>query len=152
MDKKGDLYYPTEEFKKKAWIKDDKIYAEAAKDPVRFWEKLAEELGISIEDINKALGARMARTPLNPKDNVIPGKTLVWTEDKVAVVENVERSGGKNIFCGNSSFFDLPARKSYARDAYKAVVHQKIKRFIGLLESNKIKVPRNSPQKSHNKN
>ena len=44
MIKKGELYYPTEEFKKKAWINDPKIYKEAEKDPVKFWEKLAGQL------------------------------------------------------------------------------------------------------------
>jgi len=37
MIKKGDLYYPTKEFKKRAWVKDKKIYQIAAKDPVLFW-------------------------------------------------------------------------------------------------------------------
>jgi len=44
MLKKGDLYYPTKEFKKKAWVKDKKIYKTAEEDPVKFWEKLAQEL------------------------------------------------------------------------------------------------------------
>ena len=44
MIKKGELYYPTEEFKKNAWVNDPKIYREAEKDPVKFWEKLAKEL------------------------------------------------------------------------------------------------------------
>jgi acetyl-CoA synthetase len=44
MIKKGDLYYPSEEFKKRAWINNNKIYKEAGKDPVKFWEKLAREL------------------------------------------------------------------------------------------------------------
>ncbi|MDP2664240.1 MAG: acetate--CoA ligase, partial [bacterium] len=44
MVKKGGLYYPSEEFQKKAWINNKKIYREAAKDPVKFWEKLAGEL------------------------------------------------------------------------------------------------------------
>ena len=44
MIKKGDLYFPTKEFKKRAWLKDKKIYREAEKDPVKFWEKLAKEL------------------------------------------------------------------------------------------------------------
>ena len=44
MNKKRDLYYPSPEFKKKAWIKDPKIYKEADKDPIKFWEKLAKEL------------------------------------------------------------------------------------------------------------
>jgi len=44
MIKKGDLYYPSEEFQKNAWLKDDSIYSEAAKNPIKFWEKLAEEI------------------------------------------------------------------------------------------------------------
>lgn len=44
MIKKGNLYYPREEFKKRAWLSDEKIYQEAAKDPVKFWEKLAEKI------------------------------------------------------------------------------------------------------------
>jgi len=44
MIKKGDLYFPTKEFQKGAWLKNRKIYQEAAKDPVKFWEKLAKEL------------------------------------------------------------------------------------------------------------
>jgi acetyl-CoA synthetase len=44
LEKRGDLYYPTEEFKKRAWINDNKIYKEAEKNPIKFWEKLAKEL------------------------------------------------------------------------------------------------------------
>jgi len=44
MIKKRDLYYPTKEFQKGAWVKDAKIYKEAEKDPVKFWEKLAKGL------------------------------------------------------------------------------------------------------------
>ena len=44
MIKKGDLYYPTEEFRKEAWVKDNKIYKKAEKNPIKFWEKLAKEL------------------------------------------------------------------------------------------------------------
>jgi acetyl-CoA synthetase len=44
MFKKGDLYYPTREFQKRAVISDSKIYQRALKDPVKFWEKLAKEL------------------------------------------------------------------------------------------------------------
>lgn len=44
MIKKGKLYYPTKEFKKKACQNDDSIYKKALKDPVKFWEGLAKEL------------------------------------------------------------------------------------------------------------
>ena len=44
MLKKRDLYYPNKEFVKRAWIKNKKIYQAAAKNPIKFWEKLAKEL------------------------------------------------------------------------------------------------------------
>jgi len=44
MLKKGDLYFPSKEIKKKSWANDEKIYEEAKKNPVKFWEKLAQEL------------------------------------------------------------------------------------------------------------
>lgn len=44
MIKKGDLYFPTEEVKKNAFISDKKIYQHSLKDPVKFWEGLAEKL------------------------------------------------------------------------------------------------------------
>ena len=44
MIKKGNLYFPGKEFKKKALVKSAAIYKEAAKNPIRFWEKLAKEL------------------------------------------------------------------------------------------------------------
>jgi acetyl-CoA synthetase len=44
FEKRGDLYLPTEKFRKQALINDDKIYQEADKDPIKFWEKLAKEL------------------------------------------------------------------------------------------------------------
>jgi acetyl-CoA synthetase len=44
MIKKKNLYFPTEDFKKNALIKSKKIYQEAQKNPIRFWEKLAQEI------------------------------------------------------------------------------------------------------------
>jgi len=41
--KKGAKYYPSKEMKKIAWVSSEKIYKEAAKNPVKFWEKLAKE-------------------------------------------------------------------------------------------------------------
>jgi acetyl-CoA synthetase len=48
ITKKGGKYWPSKEMKKIAWIKDDKIYKKAEKDPIKFWEKLAEQ-GITWE-------------------------------------------------------------------------------------------------------
>jgi len=44
MIKKGDLYYPSKEFKNTALINDRTIYKKAAENPVKFWEELAKEL------------------------------------------------------------------------------------------------------------
>lgn len=43
ITKKDGAYWPTNEMKKIAWVGDDKIYKEAEKAPVKFWEKLAKE-------------------------------------------------------------------------------------------------------------
>ena len=39
--KKGSSYFPSAEFKKKAWLKDNSVYKES---PLKFWEKRAKEL------------------------------------------------------------------------------------------------------------
>lgn len=44
MFKKGDLYYPSKEIKNRAWLSDKKIYKEAEKNPIKFWENLAKEI------------------------------------------------------------------------------------------------------------
>lgn len=44
MIKKENLYYPDPEFKKKAWVKSEKIYKEVVGDPEKFWEKMAEDI------------------------------------------------------------------------------------------------------------
>ena len=44
MVKKGELYYPDAAAKKRAWLKSKNVYAEAEKNPVKFWEKAANEL------------------------------------------------------------------------------------------------------------
>lgn len=50
--KKGGKYWPSKEMKKIAWVKDEKIYKEADKNPIKFWEKLAKE-GIAWEKLWK---------------------------------------------------------------------------------------------------
>ena len=43
VTKKGDIYWPSAAMKKIAWVKSDRIYKEADKDPVKFWEKVAND-------------------------------------------------------------------------------------------------------------
>jgi acetyl-CoA synthetase len=38
------VFWPTDELKKRAWVSDESIYAEASADPVAFWSERAEEL------------------------------------------------------------------------------------------------------------
>ncbi len=52
--KKGKAYWPSKEMKKIAWVKSASVYKEAEKNPIKFWEKLAED-GIDwIKKWNKA--------------------------------------------------------------------------------------------------
>jgi len=44
MIKKGGLFYPTKDFKKKALIKSKTIYKRAEENPIKFWEKLAKDV------------------------------------------------------------------------------------------------------------
>ena len=40
--KKGNIYWPSDEMKKIAWVS-EKVYAEADKNPIKFWANLAKE-------------------------------------------------------------------------------------------------------------
>ncbi len=42
--KRENVFWPTAELKKKAWVSDEAIYEKAAADPVAFWSEQAEEL------------------------------------------------------------------------------------------------------------
>lgn len=41
--KRRNVFWPSEEMKKRAWVSDEKIYEKAAEDPVSWWAKLARE-------------------------------------------------------------------------------------------------------------
>lgn len=44
LKKKGDLYFPSEELKKKAWVKSRDVYDKGSTDPIKFWEELAAKV------------------------------------------------------------------------------------------------------------
>ncbi len=46
--KKQGKYFPSREMKEIAWVKDEKIYSDAGKNPIKFWEELAKK-GINWE-------------------------------------------------------------------------------------------------------
>lgn len=41
--KKGNIFWPSETMKRQAYVKDPKIYEEADKNPIKFWENLAKQ-------------------------------------------------------------------------------------------------------------
>ncbi len=44
LTKKGNVYFPSPQFKKRAWVQNKSIYKKALKDPIKFWESVASEL------------------------------------------------------------------------------------------------------------
>ncbi len=102
MIKKGDLYFPTPEFQKKAWLKSKAIYQEAAKDPILFWEKLANEISW-----RKKWEKTFEHQPpyfqwflggkLNITENCLD-RNLVTRKDKVALIWEPEPVGEKPRF------------------------------------------------------
>jgi len=93
MIKRGDLYFPSEEFKKRALLNDQKIYQEAAKNSIKFWEKLAKEL-YWFKPWEKAF---LHKPPyfqwfvggkINITSNIFEKNSLGWEKikDKVAII------------------------------------------------------------------
>ena len=93
MIKKGDLYYPAKKFKEKAWLNNKKIYQEADKNPVKFWEKLAKEL-FWFEKWKKAFEHKppyfqwFVGGKINITSNIFEKNSLGWEKikDKVAII------------------------------------------------------------------
>jgi len=124
--KKGDRYWPSKEMKKIAWIKDNKIYKQADKNPVKFWEKLAEE-GISWE-----------------------GKWKKSYEEKLPYFYWFK--GGKLNFCYNCLDRHLeeradktaliwipePVSEKSLKMTYKEL-HDKVNRFANVLKKNNVR-------------
>lgn len=99
---KNNVFWPSEELKKKAWVNDESIYAEAAKDPIAFWAKLARE-GI---DWYKEWSETYRWEPpyykwfingkLNVSYNALDRHIKTWRRNKAAIIwepEPTEESG-----------------------------------------------------------
>ena len=43
VEKERDVFWPSKEMRKYAWVSDEKIYKEANKNQIKFWERLARE-------------------------------------------------------------------------------------------------------------
>lgn len=44
ITKRGSIYFPNHNLKSIAWVSDQKIYKEAEKNPIKFWESIANEI------------------------------------------------------------------------------------------------------------
>ncbi len=54
VTKKGKYYWPTKAMKKIAWVNSSKVYKDAEKNPIKFWEKLASEGIVWVKKWDKA--------------------------------------------------------------------------------------------------
>jgi len=88
--KKGNFYYPTKDFQKKAWVNDCKIYEKATKNPVKFWENSAKEImwhkkwGAAFEH-NPPYFKWFAGGKLNITENCLD-RNLAEKKDKAALI------------------------------------------------------------------
>ena len=100
MIKKGNLYYPSEEFKKNAWINNKAIYKKAGRDPVKFWEELAKEL-VWFKKWNKAFVHKppyfqwFANGKINITQNALD-RNLKERKDKPALIWEPEPAEEKS--------------------------------------------------------
>ncbi|OGZ17795.1 MAG: acetyl-coenzyme A synthetase, partial [Candidatus Nealsonbacteria bacterium RBG_13_36_15] len=88
--KKNNLYYPTKDFQKKSWVNNNSVYKTANKDPVKFWEKLANELlwqkkwGKAFEH-NPPYFKWFVDGKINITENCLD-KNLKKNKDKIAII------------------------------------------------------------------
>ena len=87
MNKKQNLYYPSKEFARSANINNKKIYKDAEKNPIKFWEGLAKEL-FWFKKWNKAFVHKppyfqwFAHGKINITSNIFENNTLGWENIK----------------------------------------------------------------------
>jgi len=90
--RKGKVFWPSEEMKKRAWMSDEKIYKIADKDPIKFWSKLAAE---GITWFKKWKTAYVSKPPyfkwfvggkLNASYNCLDRHVETWRKNKVAII------------------------------------------------------------------
>jgi acetyl-CoA synthetase len=86
------VFWPTEEMKKRAWISDENIYKEAAKDPVAFWDAKAKE---GLDWFKKWTEAYQWNPPfykwfvngkINASYNALDRHIETWRRNKAAVI------------------------------------------------------------------
>ena len=102
MIKKQNLYYPTKEFASRANVNDKKIYKDALKNPIKFWENLAKEL-FWFKKWNKAFVHKppyfqwFANGKINITSNIFENNSAGWEniKNKVALIWEPENPEGE---------------------------------------------------------
>lgn len=86
------VFWPTEEMKKRAWVSDESIYTEAAKDPVAFWAARAKE---GLEWFQEWTETYQWIPPyykwfvdgkINASYNVLDRHVKTWRKNKAAII------------------------------------------------------------------
>ncbi len=86
------VFWPTEEMKKRAWVSDENIYKEAAKDPVAFWSAKAKE---GLEWFKEWTKAYEWNPPfykwfvdgkINASYNAVDRHVRTWRKNKAAII------------------------------------------------------------------
>lgn len=94
-----EIYWPTEEMKKKAWVSDESIYAEAERDPVAFWEKRAREGLDWYQEWNEGYQEEVpyfkwfVGGKLNACYNCVDRHIKTWRKNKAAIIGVLEPGG-----------------------------------------------------------
>ena len=114
---KKNCFWPTEALKKRAWIADDSIYAEAKSDPEGFWAKQAEELHwfkhwdkvyeFAPESYKWFVGGK-----LNISHNSLDRHIEAGCGDRIAVIWEPEPVEGESVKLTYKQLHDLVSRFS----------------------------------------
>ncbi len=90
--KKNDEYFPSKDMKKIAWLKDEKIYKIADKNPIAFWSKLSKEGICWFKTWKKTYEERLPYFKwfiggkLNASYNCLDRYVDTWRKNKVAII------------------------------------------------------------------
>jgi acetyl-CoA synthetase len=86
------VFWPTEEMKKRAWVSDENIYKEAAKDPVAFWAEKSKE-GLEwfknwtkTYDWNPPFFKWFVDGKINASYNAVDRHVRTWRKNKAAII------------------------------------------------------------------
>ena len=129
VEKKNGILWPNKEMKKIAFLKDKKIYTDAAKNPVKFWAGLAEE-GLQWEKLWDKKNTYVEKLPyfewfkggkLNFSVNCLDRHIKAGRGDNIALIWVPE-----------------PIKEKTIKLTYKEL-YNKVNKFANVLRSNEIK-------------